>query len=195
MSVSKVRSRDSETTLRAAPTSPSCSKRARRPQLAPEVRAEALHEQLLGSGGEGRERGEAERGQAGGGLRADARHEPRRRAGEALARLHAVEHDEAGWLLRVGGDLRDELVRADADRAGELRGGLDLGEQPAHRGARGEQALEVEIGLVQTHHLDTLDVRAHDRHDFFRDLAVGGEVWSQHHRLRAQPARARSWHR
>ena len=84
MSSSKVRSRDSETTLRAAPTSPSCSKRARRPQLAPEVRAEALDEQLLGRGADGGERRQAQLAPAAppssGRCRGRARARPRRSA-------------------------------------------------------------------------------------------------------------------
>ena len=88
-----------------------------------------------------------------------------RRVGEARAGLLAREHDEAGRLLGVGGDLRDELVRADADRAGQLRRAPDLGDQPAHGGARRVQPVEVEIGLVEADDLDALDVRAHEVHD------------------------------
>ena len=57
--VSNVRSRDSETTLRAAPTTPSCSKRARRPISTPEVRPETLDQQLLGRGADVCERRES----------------------------------------------------------------------------------------------------------------------------------------
>src|SRR4029077_7100297 len=91
-------------------------------QLASEVRAEALHERLLGRRAARGECRQPELGQARGGLRADSRQQPRRRLREARARLLAAEHDEPGRLLRVGCDLRDELVRADADRAGQLRG-------------------------------------------------------------------------
>ena len=41
-----------------------------------------------------------------------------------------------GIPLGVGRDLRHELVGADAHRAGQLRGQLDLSDQPAHRRAR-----------------------------------------------------------
>ncbi len=193
--MSKVRSRDSETTLRDAPTTPSCSKRARRPSSTPEAGAEALDEQLGRRGAHGRERRQPQLTQARGGLRPDPRHEARARPAKARAGLLAREHDEARRLLGVGGDLRDELVRADAHRAGQLRGPLDLREQPAHRRARRVQAREIQIGLVETDHLDALDVRAHDAHDLRGDLAVGREVRRQEHRLRAQPPRARGGHR
>ena len=181
--------------MRAAPTSPSCSKRARRPQLAAEVGAEALAQHPLGGLRNSRERGQPQLGQPRDGLRPDARHEPRRRAGEARARLLAAEHHEARGLLRVGGDLRDELVGADAHRAGDPGRLEDLRHEPAHRRARGEQAAHVEVRLVEPDDLDALDGPAHDLHDPPRDLAVGGEVGRQEHRLRAQPPRARRGHR
>ena len=53
---------------------------------------------------------------------------------------------------------------------------LDLRDEPAHRRTRGEQTLEVEVGLVEPDDLDPLDVRADDRHHPPRDLPVGGEV-------------------
>ena len=52
----------------------------------------------------------------------------------------------------------------------------DLGDEPAHGGARREQAVEVEVGLVEPDDLHALDVRAHDRHHPRGDLTVGGEV-------------------
>ena len=74
------------------------------------------------------ERVQAELGEACGGLGPDAGHERGRGAGKARAGLLTREHDEAGGLLGVGGNLGDELVGADSDRAGQLGGRLDLGE-------------------------------------------------------------------
>ena len=197
MSWSNVRSRDSETTLRARADAPSCSKRARRRRSRPRFGAEALDEQLLGRA---RRRAasvvspsSASRAAVFGPMPG---HQPGRRGGEALARLLAREHDEAGRLLGVGGDLRDELVRADARPSRSAASARWISAtQPAHRRARRVQAVEVEVGLVEPDDLDVLDVRAHDAHHPRGDLAVGREVGRQEHRLRAQPPRARGGHR
>ena len=134
-------------------------------------------------------------GQRGGGLRADAGHERRRAAGEALARLLAREHDEARRLLGVRGHLRDQLVGPDPHRARQLRRALDLDDQPAHGSARAVQAVEREVRLVEPDYLHALHVRAHHVHHRAGDLAVGGEVGGQEDGLRAQPSRLRGGHR
>ena len=164
-------------------------------QFESKIRAEALDEHPLGRGADGGERGEPQRRQARRGLRPDPGHQSRRGLGEARARLLAREHDEARRLLRVGGDLGDELVRPDADRADQLRGRPDLREQPAHRRSRRVQARQIEVGLVEAHHLDSIDVRAHEVHHLAGDLPVGRKVGRQHDRLRAQPPRPRGRHR
>ncbi len=144
--------------------------------------------------GERGQRVDAEPAQALGGLRTDARHEPARRRSEPLAGLLAAQHDEPARLLGVGGDLGHELVRSDADRAAEAGGLLDPRRQAAHRGVRGRQAAQVEVGLVQADDLDHVDGGPHDRHHLARGLAVVGEVGREEHALRAQPPRPRGRH-
>ena len=70
----------------------------------------------------------------------------------------------------------------------------DLGHQPAHRGARRDQAAEVEVGLVEPDDLDVVDLGAHERHDPPRHGAVGVEVGRDDDRVGAQPPRARGGH-
>ena len=121
MSVSKVRSRDSETTLRALETAPVVFEARAALQLAAEVRAEALDEHAAR-----RRRGELRRACVSPSAASRAAvfgpipgTSP---GGAAAKRAHAcsrVSTTKPGGLLRVGGDLRDELVGADADRAGQ----------------------------------------------------------------------------
>ena len=99
------------------------------------------------------------------GLGPDPGDEPGRCAAEALAGLLAREHHEARRLLGVGGDLGDELVGPDADRRAHAGALADLAHHPPHRGARREQAGEVEVGLVEADDLDGVDLGPHDRHD------------------------------
>ena len=88
-------------------------------QLGGEPQPEALRELLRWRCGELGERVDPERTQPLGGLRADPGHQPAWRSAEALAGLLAREDHEPARLLRVRGDLRDELVRPDTDRAPE----------------------------------------------------------------------------
>ena len=114
---------------------------------------------------------------------------------EARARLLARQHDEPTRLLGVRRDLRDEPVRADPDRAVQAGVGADLLDEPAHRRARGQQAVEIEVRLVQADDLDALDLRAHPPHDLSRRGAVRLEVGRHEDRVRAQPPRPRRRHR
>ena len=191
---------------RSAPGTPRrpCAARPRRRRIrtspgaaarAPAAARSCAVKQALGRLGQRRQGRQPEGVEARGGLRADPRDQAGRRAGEALAGLFAGQRHQPGRLLGVGGDLGDELVRADAHRAGEPRGRLDLGHQPAHRGARREQPLEVEVGLVEADDLDALDVLADDRHDPRRGLAVEGEVGRQEDGLGTQPPGTRGGHR
>ena len=173
---SKVRSRDSDAALRAAPTSPSCSKRARR--AAP-------------ARGWGRSARPARLGR---GRRASASvvspSSPNRAAvfgpipgtrpggdrGEPRARLLARQHHEPGRLLRVGGDLRHELVWPDPHRAASGRVAPRSPPPAAHRRARGVQARS---GRDRPRRAPpprpARPARARAHHPP-RHLAVGGEV-------------------
>ena len=97
-----------------------------------------------------------------------------------------AEDDEARGLLGVGGDLRDEPVRPDADREpGRSRPGCRP--QPAHRRVR-RDIRQLEVGLVETGDLDAIESRA--RAPSRRAArAVGVEVRRDEDRGRAQPAR------
>ena len=191
-----MRSRDSETTLRAAPICAVVFEARAPAQLAPEVRPEAL-EQAAARGRRRRRRAcvrpsSARRAAVFGPM-------PGTRPGGAEAkRAHACSRvsttnpagfsaSEATFATSLFGPMPTEQVSCIV--------ALDLGDQPAHRRARREQAVEVQVGLVEAHHLDALHVRAHDRHHLRRDLAVGGEVGREEHRLRAQPPRPRGGHR
>ena len=72
---------------------------------------------------------------------------------------------------------------------------LDLPYQAAHGRLRGREPGELEVGLVEPHHLDGLDVRAHQVHDLGGSLAVIGEVGLEEHGLRAQAPGAGCRHR
>jgi hypothetical protein len=129
------------------------------------------------------------------GFRADARHEARRVAGEALQRLGPREDHQAGRLAELADDLRQQAVLGDADRAGEAEVLVDLGRDPPHRRLRGEQAAEVEVGLVEADHLDRLGVGPQDLHHLAGGLAVGGEVGAEVDRVGQPPPRHSRRHR
>ncbi len=69
---------------------------------------------------------------------------------------------------------------------------LDLGQQPAHGGARRVKPGDVEVGLVETDDLDALDVRAHDVHNLLRAsryvVKSGGRNTASGHSRRAREA-------
>ena len=159
-------------------------------ELAPEVGPEALDEQLLGR----------------------AAHRARACSGPSSARRAAVfgpmpgtrpggaEAKRAQACSRLSTTKPAGFSASDATFATSLFGPMpteqvscrrlaDLGHQPAHRRARREQALQVEVGLVQPHDLHALHVRAHDPHHPRGDLAIGGEVRRQEHGVRTQPPR------
>src|SRR5438067_987226 len=97
--------------------------RERSLEFRPATRTPSSRTGRAADGGEGRQ---TELSQTPRGLRPDPRYQPGVRGAEALARLPAAEDHEPGRLLGVGGHLRNELVGADAHRAGELRGRPDL---------------------------------------------------------------------
>ncbi len=181
--------------MRAAPISPSCSKRARLPSSRPRF---------------GPKRSTSSRSGAAPTAASVVRPSSARRAavlgpmpgtrpgGEEAKRAHACSRlsttkpagfsaSEATFATSLLGPMPTEHVSS--------RGGPDLGDEPAHRRARREQPLDVEVGLVEPDDLHALDVRAHEIHDLPGGLAVGGEVRRQEDRVRAQPPRARGGHR
>jgi hypothetical protein len=98
--------------------------------------------------------------------------------------LLGAQHDEAVGLLGVGGDLGDELVGSDADRAAEAGGLLDRLLDAPGGGARALEPGEVEVGLVEPDHLHALHVGAQHVHHGPRALAVGLEVGLDEDRVR-----------
>src|SRR6185312_3279873 len=88
--------------------------------------AEGLLEQRGVPGTQLRQRADTHPAKLGHGLRPDAWDQARRLAGEALQRLLAREHDEAGRLAQLAGDLGQHAALRDADRAGEARLLADL---------------------------------------------------------------------
>ena len=160
-----------------------------------EVLAEAAAERLPRARRERSDRGQANRAQARCRLRADSGNQRGRRGGEPGTRLLAREDHESRRLLGVRGDLGDELVGADPDGARQLCALSDLRHQPAHRGVREGERREVEVGLVESHHLDALRRGANHPHELARTLAVGREVGLDEDRFRAEPTGARSGHR
>ena len=129
-------------------------------------------------------------------LRADARNPPdRERVEKRLDRLRLHDRQPVG-LLEVRGDLGDELVRPDADRAGEALALDDLG---LHRPRVDGRALEVaergevEEGLVDARLLEGIGAPGGDGHDPVRHLAIDRTVAAEEHgfRLSAAPRRLR----
>ena len=133
--------------------------------------------------------------QALGRLRADAGDQAHGLRGEALDRLLAGEDDEAARLLGVGGDLGDQLVRADPDRGVEVQLVADPADEVAHPGDGIGHLREVEVRLVERERLERHAELADQRHHLARRLAVVGEVGRQPVGVRAQPPRPRRRHR
>src|SRR5262249_38641753 len=89
-------------------------------------------------------------------------------------------HDrQAIGLLEVGGDLGDELVRPDADRAREALDLRDLAlEDSSVLGGRFEasQRGEIEVGLVDAGLLERVRTPGQERHDSLGHLMIEGVV-------------------
>src|SRR5204863_9419979 len=105
------------------------------------------------------------------------------------ARLRLRQDHEAVRLLRVGGHLRDELARANADRAGQARLLPDRVFYAARRGLWPLDAGQVEVGLVEAGALDSPHMLVEDDEDVARAGAVELEVGRQEYRLRAEAPR------
>jgi hypothetical protein len=107
--------------------------------------------------------------------------EPENRAG-----LFAAQNHEPARLLRIGGDLRDELVRPDPDRAAKIALALDLEPQASHLGPRRRHAGELEVRLVEPDHLNLVGVRPDERHHLAGGLSVVREIRRQEDPVGAQ---------
>ena len=189
------------TSSRSSATSPGrCSasttsepwKFARATQLARVARAEARGQLVLAGALERADRRVAERGQPLGRLRADPGDRARRRARQPPAGLLAAHRHEAPRLLEVGGDLRDQPVRPDADREPDPGARPHLGHEVAQHAQRLLGVRDVRVALVEPDlWSDGRAARRSTRPDLARLLAVGGEVGRDEDRVRAQPARLR----
>ena len=84
-------------------------------------------------------------------------------------------------------------IPIDALEPGRARGSRRTSRRIAR--LRRDEAVEVQVGLVEAQQLDALDVRAHDRHDRRDAVAVGLEVGRDHDRIGAQAPRPRGRHR
>ena len=109
-------------------------------------------------------------------------------------------HDrDPARLAPVGRDLRDDLRRRDAERAGQARRrphrGLDgLGDRARAREV-GREPGEVEVALVEPGALDPRHDLAHGRPDRLRVVAVQRVPGPEEDRLRAAPERLGAAHR
>ena len=151
--------------------------------------AEALREHLLVGLLERADRREAHRREPLGGLRPDARDDPQRRARQPPARLLAAHRHEPLRLLEVGGDLRDQPVRPDADRDRDAGAVAHLGDQLAQHAQRLLGVGHVGVALVEPDLLHDRQPLPDELPDLARLRPVGLEVGRDEDRLRAQPAR------
>ena len=97
--------------------------------------------------------------------------------------------------MEVGGDLRDELVRGEAGRGGQLRLVADPLFDPSHGLERTpEEGLgprEVDERLVHRYGLDERREVGQDAHDLHGDCPVLGHVHGEESGVRAEPGRLR----
>ena len=165
-----------------------CARASRsRPWRAPKRAASAVLVGLL----ERADRREADRRQPLGRLGPDAGDDPQRAARQPPARLLAAHRDEALRLLEVGRDLRDQPVRADADRDRDAGAVAHVGDQLAQHAQRLLGVGDVGVALVEPDLLDDRQTLAHQLPDLARLVPVGLEVGRDEDRLRAQPPRLR----
>src|SRR4029077_9489854 len=100
--------------------------------------------------------------------RADAGDDPGRAIADLLEEALARQHAEPIGLVEIGGDLRDQAVRTEPDRAGEAGSLEDLAfELPGAR-LRRRAIAEVDVGLIEAEHLDDVAEAADDVHDLGR---------------------------
>ena len=158
-------------------------------QVVPVAAAEAARE-VLGIGLLDRaDRREAERGEALDGLGPEAGDDPRRGARQPPARLLAAHGHEPARLLEVRGDLRDQPVRADADRDRDPRARLDLRDELAQHAQRLLALRDVGVALVEPDLAHDRQPRAHELPDLARLRLVGLEVGREEDGVRAQAPR------
>ena len=129
----------------------------------------------------------------------DAPDHPHRPWPEKLLRLGLADHREAMRLVEIRGDLGEELVVAEADRAGHAQLVLHPLHEPRqhHRRWRTVQALgsgQVEKRLVERQRLDRRGQLFHEAADLFRRLGIERHARLQHHRVGAEVERLEHRH-
>jgi hypothetical protein len=118
---------------------------------------------------------------------------------EERHRVALGNHEQAVGLALAARELRDELRRGNADRAGEARARVHLvADAPGDFGGRAKQshgAGDVEKRLVDREWFDEGRELAEDRHDGIGGLAVLVHVPRDDGGARRELERPRHWHR
>ena len=128
-----------------------------------------------------------ELGQSLGRARPDAGDQSRRALADGLDHVLRLQDAEAVGLFEIGGDLREQLVGRQADRADQARLGADLALQLAGARLRRRAVGEVQIGLVQAGDLDPIAEPAQDVHHLARSAPIQPDVARDQRRLGAAP--------
>jgi hypothetical protein len=153
-------------------------------------RAELGRQPVRVGGGELADRVDAETFELVDRLLADAPDHVGRSVAEQLVPGLRGQPEHAGRLAEAGGDLRLQLVLADADRAVEAGRLLDAGGEVAGEGFGvrrlvGLVRLEADEGLIPAEHLHRGAGVPQHVHDHGRHLEVGGRVDRQENAVRA----------
>ena len=115
-------------------------------------------------------------------------------------RFVARKRGETARLHKIGGELRQKLAIAQADRDRDADLGLDAAGEADERLRRARSvrllaAVEVEKGLVDRQRLDEGRETHHPRPDFAPDPGIFGHVGRQDHCIRTQSPGSRHRHR
>ena len=167
---------------------------------APKLLPEVLDQECRIGAGDVADRLQAEAGELFRRLRADAVDLARRQRPDAGGDVGVAEQRQSVGLVELGGDLRQQLVGRDADRAGEA-GALAHGrlEIQADRATGivvdSGQVAQVGVDLVDAAILDQRRDLAHRALEQARVLAVLVEVDRQQHRVRREHCRLHHPHR
>ena len=145
--------------------------------------AEDGREADLGGAGEIGDGLDLERRQALLGARSDPGDDPGRAVADDLEESLPGEHAETVGLVQVGGDLGDQAVRPEPDRAGQSRLRQHVPLDLAGARLRGRRSAQVDVGLVHADHLDQVAVVMEDLHDLRRGRLVALHVARDHDRL------------
>ena len=117
---------------------------------------------------------------------------------QAAVDVGVVEHADAGRFVQVGGQLGEQLVGSDTQRAGEALFVVDQLLDATGDGARRPEepaaAGDVEDGFVDRHRLDQVGEAPEELEQLGVDGGVRLEVGRQEHGLGTQPPRLRHGH-